>query len=119
MSYPGISEVLVTCSDLTFTWPEGTTVFDGLSLSTGRGRIGLVGTNGSGKSTLMKLLAGVLRPDRGSVTVHGRLAYLPQNITLNTQPTVDHALGIVDKLAPMGPIESIDTYEGNIYLHGI
>ncbi|HIY42831.1 MAG TPA: ATP-binding cassette domain-containing protein, partial [Candidatus Nocardiopsis merdipullorum] len=118
MSYPDISEVLVTCSDLTFTWPEGTTVFDGLSLSTGRGRIGLVGTNGSGKSTLMKLLAGVLRPDRGSVTVHGRLAYLPQNITLDTQPTVDHALGIADKRAALDAIESGDASEANFEIIG-
>ncbi len=118
MSYPGTSEVLVTCSDLSFTWPEGTTVFDGLSLSTGRGRIGLVGTNGSGKSTLMKLLAGVLRPARGSVTVHGRLAYLPQNITLNTQPTVAHALGIADKRAALGAIESGDASEANFEIVG-
>ncbi|CAN3131058.1 zinc ABC transporter ATP-binding protein AztA [Mycobacterium sp. smrl_JER01] len=30
----------------------------------------VVGSNGSGKSTLLSLLAGVLRPDRGQVTVH-------------------------------------------------
>ncbi len=35
---------------------------------------GIVGRNGSGKSTLLKCLAGIYRPDSGSVTVTGRLS---------------------------------------------
>lgn len=38
--------------------------------------IGVVGRNGQGKSTLLKLVAGVLLPDTGSVTVHGGVAPL-------------------------------------------
>ncbi|MDF2990970.1 MAG: sugar transporter [Microbacterium sp.] len=38
--------------------------------------IGVVGRNGQGKSTLLKLVAGVLLPDEGSVTVHGGVAPL-------------------------------------------
>jgi ABC-type polysaccharide/polyol phosphate transport system ATPase subunit len=38
--------------------------------------LGVVGSNGSGKSTLLKLLAGIVRPTRGAVSVRGRLAAL-------------------------------------------
>ena len=37
----------------------------------------LVGLNGAGKTTLMRLVLGMLRPDRGSVTIFGRQAPTP------------------------------------------
>ncbi|MGR3936942.1 ATP-binding cassette domain-containing protein [Streptomyces sp. BRA346] len=102
---PGVA---VTCSNLSFQWPDGTPLFDGLSLTVGRGRTGLVGTNGTGKSTLLQLLAGQLRPARGSVTIGGSLAYLPQNITLDTALRVDRALGIAERRAALRAIEAGD-----------
>jgi len=36
--------------------------------------LGIVGRNGSGKSTLLKLIAGIYKPSRGNVRVHGRIA---------------------------------------------
>ncbi|MCL2060147.1 MAG: ATP-binding cassette domain-containing protein [Oscillospiraceae bacterium] len=41
-------------------------------------RIGVVGVNGAGKSTLMRILAGRLTPDEGSVSAHGRRFLMPQ-----------------------------------------
>ena len=37
---------------------------------------GIVGTNGSGKSTLLKIIAGVMEPTRGSVSIDGTIAPL-------------------------------------------
>ncbi|MCO5221984.1 MAG: ATP-binding cassette domain-containing protein [Thermomicrobiales bacterium] len=43
-------------------------------------KVGLVGANGSGKSTLQKLIAGELRPTRGSAQLvgGGLIGYLPR-----------------------------------------
>ncbi|MCW2901840.1 MAG: transporter [Streptosporangiaceae bacterium] len=111
MANPITPSASVTCSGLSFQWPDGTTVFDGLSLSIGRGRTGLAGTNGSGKSTLLRLVAGQLRPSQGSVTVGGSLAYLPQNITLDTTLRVDQALGIAERCTALRAIEAGEVSE--------
>lgn len=37
---------------------------------------GFIGANGSGKSTLLKLICGILKPYRGSVSIHGSIAPL-------------------------------------------
>ncbi|WP_455276685.1 ABC transporter ATP-binding protein [[Eubacterium] cellulosolvens] len=36
--------------------------------------LGIIGENGSGKSTLLKLLANILRPDRGKIIAKGKIA---------------------------------------------
>ncbi|MEU7406653.1 ATP-binding cassette domain-containing protein, partial [Streptomyces sp. NPDC044948] len=57
-----MSDAAVRCSDLSFSWPDDTPVFENLSFTVGVGRTGLVAPNGAGKSTLLKLIAGELRP---------------------------------------------------------
>ncbi|MBX9392637.1 ATP-binding cassette domain-containing protein [Streptomyces sp. TRM72054] len=101
----------ITCTSLSFAWPDGTSVFDGLDASFGPGRTGLVGVNGSGKSTLLKLIAGDLTPADGTVRVTGEVGYLPQNVTLDTALRVDEALGIADRRAALHAIEAGDVAE--------
>ncbi|MGW3264100.1 ABC-F family ATP-binding cassette domain-containing protein [Streptomyces sp. NPDC001056] len=101
----------LTCTSLSFGWPDGTAVFDGLDLSFGPGRTGLVGVNGSGKSTLLKLLAGELTPADGTVKVTGDVGHLPQNVTLDTALRVDQALGIAERRAALHAIEAGDVAE--------
>ncbi|MDT9694863.1 ABC-F family ATP-binding cassette domain-containing protein [Streptomyces sp. P17] len=101
----------VTCTALSFTWPDGTPVFEGLDTAFGPGRTGLVGVNGSGKSTLLKLIAGELTPADGAVRVTGEVGRLPQNVTLDTALRVDEALGIAAQRAALHAIEAGDVSE--------
>nr|WP_245672814.1 ATP-binding cassette domain-containing protein [Aldersonia kunmingensis] len=96
----------ISLSDLSFIWPDGSAVFDGLDAVFPSGTIGLVGRNGTGKSTLLRLIAQELRPSRGSVTVTGRLAYLPQDLTIRTDLPIDRVLGIENKRKALHRIES-------------
>ncbi|MET9759038.1 ABC-F family ATP-binding cassette domain-containing protein [Streptomyces sp. NPDC006372] len=101
----------ITVTSLSFTWPDGSPVFEDLDVAFGPGRTGLVGVNGSGKSTLLKLIAGELAPADGTVRVAGEVGYLPQNVTLDTTLRVDEALGIADRRAALHAIEAGDVSE--------
>jgi ATPase subunit of ABC transporter with duplicated ATPase domains len=99
----------VLISDLTFAWPDGEPVFEGLDLVVGPGRTALIGANGSGKSTLLRLVTGALSPTRGTVRVEGTLGHLPQDLTLDPARTVDDVLGIAAVRRALAAIERGDT----------
>src|SRR4029079_16646459 len=77
---PHMPESSITCSQLSFSWPGETPLFEELSFTVAYARTGLVPPNGAGKSTLRKLIAGEHRPSAGLVTVEGSLGYLPQTL---------------------------------------
>ena len=51
--------------------------------------VAVVGENGTGKTTLLRILAGDVRPDAGTVVIGGRLGYCPQAVVLDEALTVD------------------------------
>lgn len=45
------------------------------TMNTDARRIGILGASGSGKSTLLKVVAGILKPDEGMISVDGRVLF--------------------------------------------
>ncbi len=81
----------------------------------GRGVVGLLGPNGAGKTTTMRMLAGYIKPDEGSITVAGiqahseedrqriktRVGYLPENNPLYPEMLVSEYLEFMDRCRGM------------------
>lgn len=73
---------MITVDGLTVEF-GGTTLFKDISFQINeKDRIALMGKNGAGKSTLLKIIAGVRKPTRGSISVSKDcvVAYLPQHL---------------------------------------
>ena len=95
-----IGETLVAVRDVTKRYGHWVAVED-LSITVRAGEVfGLVGANGGGKTTALRILAGILKPDRGHGQVLGRdlvreageirkhIGYMSQRLSLYTDLTV-------------------------------
>ena len=73
-----LKSALLTGSLLSDLRPDQTfTALDSVTFDVERGTtFGVIGENGSGKSTLLKLLAGITKPTRGTLSVEGRISAL-------------------------------------------
>ncbi|TCM77869.1 ABC-F family ATP-binding cassette domain-containing protein [Rhizobium sp. BK068] len=89
----------ITLSNLSWSTPDGRTLLSNLDLSFGAERTGLVGRNGVGKTTLLKLVAGELQPQSGSIAFGGRLGILRQAVQVEEGATVVDFFGASNALA--------------------
>ncbi len=90
-------QIAVSISDVTKAF-RTTTAVERLSLTVPEGSVyGFIGPNGSGKSTTMRMIAGILYPDFGSIEVFGRrrtglipgeIGYLPEERGVYRKMTV-------------------------------
>lgn len=70
---------MIDIGDLSFAFDDRP-VFRDISIRIERGeRLALVGANGTGKTTLLRLVAGLLEPDAGSVRVDGSVGFAPED----------------------------------------
>jgi lipopolysaccharide transport system ATP-binding protein len=110
----------------------------GIDLRIPKGSVyGLIGHNGSGKSTLLKVMAGIYRPNEGSVAVDGRLAALielgagfhpeltgRENVRLNgsilglSRREIDGAIGEIIDFSGLGDFidEPVKNYSSGMYV---
>jgi energy-coupling factor transport system ATP-binding protein len=95
----------IEVKELSFNWPSGKPVLESCSLEVPTGEFWmLLGTNGSGKSTLLRLVAGLLTPRSGTISIAHPLGFVFQNPDHQlVMPTVgaDVAFGLVkENLSP-------------------
>ena len=70
-----------------------------VSLDVARGDlIAVIGPNGAGKTTLLSILAGIQRPDEGSVEGRGAVGWVPQQPALYSKLTVEENLTLFARL---------------------
>ncbi|MGD9107535.1 MAG: ATP-binding cassette domain-containing protein, partial [Desulfobacterales bacterium] len=86
-----MSTPIIEIRNVAFAY-NGETVLQDVSLDIRQGDfLAVIGPNGGGKTTLVKLMLGILKPDRGTLRVFGaqpresasRMGYVPQDIHVN------------------------------------
>ena len=109
---------MLVIRDLVKVYPGPVAALQGVDLDIPRGMFGLLGPNGAGKTTLMRIVAGLLEPTAGTVTLDGReltghpervwpiLGYLPQEFGfyphLTGETMLAHLLRLKGVSAPGG-----------------
>ena len=93
---------VLECTNLNKSYKRNKPVLTNLNLVIPAGRIvGLLGPNGCGKSTLIKMIAGILQPNSGEITVDGNpvgekscslISYLPERTYFSNSMKVDEII---------------------------
>ena len=96
----------ITLSRLSWSTPDGRSLFSDLDIAFGPERTGLVGRNGVGKSTLLKVIAGELAPASGAVSVRGTLGILRQIVQVSADETIGDLFGATADLAVLRRAEA-------------
>ena len=81
----------------------------GVSLEAARGElVAIIGPNGAGKTTLLSILAGIQRPDRGSVSrPPGEVGWVPQQAAVYGKLTVAENLRLFARLEKCPNVEEV------------
>ena len=92
---------------------DGRPILEGASLELSPGEVvGLLGLNGTGKTTTMRLIAGILDPERGSVQrTYRTLGYLPEERGLYRRLTVERYLRFVGELSGLATAAARSTVD--------
>ncbi|WP_394552509.1 ATP-binding cassette domain-containing protein [Agromyces sp. MMS24-JH15] len=95
---PESAPVVLEVVDLVKRFGSNTAV-DGISLSVRAGSFfGVVGPNGAGKTTTLSMITGLLRPDRGTVHIHGVDAWRDPSAAKHATGVLPDRLRLFDRL---------------------
>jgi len=100
---------IVEIKDLSFRY-NGQNVLEDVNLDVRKGDfVAMIGPNGGGKTTLLKLMLGLLEPDRGRIRILGKttesashhIGYVPQDVHINRSfPITALDIVLMGKLGP-------------------
>lgn len=69
---PNTNPVVINFNDVSFHYPNGPVILDQVNIEIKKGEwLAIIGENGTGKSTLLKLISGLIKPDKGDIIVGG------------------------------------------------
>ena len=74
--FSGIEVIMELCLEQVSKSFQDNRAVDDVSLRITPGVWGLLGANGAGKTTLMRMIAGILKPDKGRITYDGIRIYI-------------------------------------------
>ena len=92
-----MAEELAKLEDI-WVYYDGLPALEGVSLTIEQGDfLGIIGPNGGGKTTLLKVILGLITPDRGSISILGKppwaarkeIGYIPQTNTFDRNFPID------------------------------
>jgi ABC-2 type transport system ATP-binding protein len=108
---PVAGDATIVLNDVS-RWYGNVVAVNGMSFSVSPGITGLLGPNGAGKSTVLHMLAGLLEPSAGEVTVLGERAW--------RNPSLYRRLGLVpEREAVYGALSGYEFVRLNARLQGL
>src|SRR6187551_3275936 len=102
-----------------------------VSATFAKGAVGLLGPNGAGKSTMLKSLLGIVKPDRGRMTVLGldvaqspleiraRIGYMPENDAHIPGMNAVSFVAYCGELAGLGAVDAMQRAHEVLYYVGL
>ncbi len=106
-SGPRLGDVVVEAANLSKSYGD-CLLFDNLSFSLPKGGIvGVIGPNGAGKSTLFKMIAGLVKPDTGTLILGEtvKLGYVDQNREIDGNLNVWECISERKETVSLGKVE--------------
>ncbi len=126
------AETVVRIQGIDKSFPGGITALENFSAILAKSTVtGLIGPDGAGKTTLMRLLAGLLEPDRGRIEVFGldvgnestrvqtQLGYMPQRFGLYEDLTVQENLDLYADLQGLASEYREERYQTLLNMTGL
>lgn len=104
----------IIVKSLSYIHPDRNLLFSNINFSVSKDRkVSLVGHNGIGKSTLLRIIAGMLHPSKGEVSLSSKPYYVPQHVGQYDNYTIAQALAIEKKVKALHAILAGETSPEN------